>query len=342
MLFATHYSISPLSFDPPGVEFDDIDLRLEERLFRLTITSREHTDSNGDPFTDILVVAMLCIAPSPEEVMVGFTNSEIYKLPRPESVDLEDLVGPSGFPESYFKFISEVRDVLDREANRLFGILRWRTGIRGGPPALRSEPEWLKWCDGDWQAMVTSLRINWKSLPHGLHVGVQDDPDRLRLTPALKSSILELSRAGEPFGQDLLQEAWRLVATNPRSSLTTGVAAVETRLKELITDLVPQTAWLIKNIPSPSVSKLATKYLEELPARCTIAGRVLRPSKTILRELEWAIEQRNDLVHGSLSSELDAERVKQFLRKARSLLYLLDYYAGYEWASEWGEPAVLG
>lgn len=153
MLFATHYAISPSSFDPPGVEFDDVDLRLEERMFRLTIRTREHTDHNGDPFTDILIVAMLRIASPPEAVTLGFANPAIYEYPRPESSNFEGVVGPPGFPQSYFKFISEVREVLDREASRLFGILRWRTGIRGGPPALRSEPEFLKWCDGDWQSI---------------------------------------------------------------------------------------------------------------------------------------------------------------------------------------------
>ena len=301
-----------------------------------------HRLARPGSFTDILIVAMLYIASPPEAVKVGFTNPEIYKPPRPEILDLEDLVGPSGFPQSYFKFISEVRDMLDREANRLFGILRWRTGIRGGPPALRSEPEWLKWSDGEWRSMTASSRTNWKTLPHGLWVGVQNDPDRLRLTPAQESSILSLSRAGEPLGQDLLQEAWRLVASNPRSSLTTGVAAVETRLKELIVDLVPETAWLIKNLQSPPVVKLVTNFLETLPAKCQIAGRVVRPSKAILRELEWAITQRNNLVHGSLESDLDPERVKRFLRQARSLLYLLDYYAGHEWAKEWSDPAAFG
>jgi hypothetical protein len=119
-------------------------------------------------------------------------------------------------------------------------------------------------------------------------------------------------------------------------------AAVETRVKELIVQLVPETAWLIKHQPSPHVPSLVTNYLETLPAKCKIDGKVLRPTKTILKELQWAIEQRNSLVHGSLDSDLDAERVKQFLQQARSLLYLLDYYAGHEWAKEWSNPAAFG
>lgn len=150
MLFATHYAISPSSFDDPGVELDAVDLRLEDRKFRFTIQTREHTDPYDDPFTDILIIGIGEEEP-PEDVLLAFKEPERFKPPGPKSGDIEDIFRAPApqFPQSYWDFLDRVVERLDVEANRLFGILRWRTGIRGGPPELRSSPRHLKWRQGD-------------------------------------------------------------------------------------------------------------------------------------------------------------------------------------------------
>src|SRR4051794_748089 len=95
-----------------------------------------------------------------------------------------------------------------------------------------------------------------------------------------------------------MQEAWRLIDSNPRSALVTCISAIETRVKELVSDLVPETEWLLENLPSPPIDKIIRDYLDQLPTRCTPEGKVFRPNKEVITEIKWGIEQRNRLVHG--------------------------------------------
>jgi hypothetical protein len=62
-----------------------------------------------------------------------------------------------------------------------------------------------------------------------------------------------------PLGQELLREAWRNLFVHPRSALVIGMAAAETGLKALIVDLVPENSWLIQEVQSPPIVKLASK-----------------------------------------------------------------------------------
>jgi len=135
----------------------------------------------------------------------------------------------------------------------------------------------------------------------------------------------------EPLGHELFLEAWELRSNNPRSALIIGMSAAEVGLKQCIGKLVPDAGWLANNVPTPPLDKLLSNYLPMLPAKLKIEGRVLKPSKMIRSAIRKGIEARNASVHiGTEPPKLP--ELKELLLAIRDLLYLLDFYCGFEWA----------
>jgi hypothetical protein len=64
-----------------------------------------------------------------------------------------------------------------------------------------------------------------------------------------------------------------------------------------------------------------------------IEGQVLKPSKSIRRALTSGVIARNDSVHQGAEPP-NRRDLKELLLSIRDLLYLLDFYCGYEWALE--------
>jgi hypothetical protein len=141
----------------------------------------------------------------------------------------------------------------------------------------------------------------------------------------------------EPIGHALFREAWHQRSQNPRSALVIGIAAAEVGFKECITQLSPETRWLIENIQTPPIDKMLSRYWPELPKMPLINKRKLKIPKPLLKSLKEAIEERNKIVHrGALRSKRpDVERL---LKSIRELLLIFDCARGHFWASEWMRP----
>jgi hypothetical protein len=144
-------------------------------------------------------------------------------------------------------------------------------------------------------------------------------------------ALLEAEIA-EPLGHTLFREAWALRGTYPRSALIIGVAALEVGLKQLVSELVPEAAWLMETGPSPPVPAMVKNYLPKLPARCTFGGEVLCPPKAVRRHITDAVKLRNKVAHSAQTDALDYEVLKEWLLAIRDVLWLFDYYRGFQWA----------
>jgi hypothetical protein len=101
-------------------------------------------------------------------------------------------------------------------------------------------------------------------------------------------------------------------------------------LKETIVTLVPQTEWLALEAPSPPVVKMLKNYLPTLPAK---NGKPLVPPTILMKAAGRAVELRNDIIHTGESAP-GKEELVNLLIALRELLWLCDYYRGYEWALE--------
>ena len=173
-----------------------------------------------------------------------------------------------------------------------------------------------------------------KPFPSGLRVlpNYQIDyriPRHIEWPERVENSTIELP----PFAHELFREAWRNYFDHPRTAVVMAVASAETAIKSFISDLMPEAAWLIKELISPPIYRIVKSYLPDLPTRNTINGKVLPPYPKTHKVLQKGVELRNDIVHGKkIDQEIDKTWLKDFFFQVRELLYLIDYYAGYDWA----------
>lgn len=182
----------------------------------------------------------------------------------------------------------------------------------------------------------------------------KDFPDQIRLTAiyslpvAQQYSDTDLSEVQtlatenihEPLGHELLQEAWELRKSNPRSALVIGLAAAETGFKQFASDRIPTASWLIENVPSPPLTKMLEHFLPNIPTQLKVYGKTLPPPEGLLKILTKGIVLRNEIVHGK-NAAVKHETVEEVLIVVRDLLYLLDFYNGHLWAWQHVNPLYL-
>jgi len=134
----------------------------------------------------------------------------------------------------------------------------------------------------------------------------------------------------EPLSHELFREAWSLRGSNPRSALMIGYVAAEVGVKELIAKQIPNTRWLMDNIPYPPLFKILSGYLEELPGIKKIYSITFIP-KSIRKNIQTMSEKRNSQAHAGINTP-DSVTLLKMLQDVRELLLLLDYYSGYDFA----------
>lgn len=172
----------------------------------------------------------------------------------------------------------------------------------------------------------------WRSMPHDIKVLFKFEIEN-RIYGKVYDEIKGLikNQEFEPLGHELFLEAWEQRGINPRSALVLGIVAAEVGFKQCIAKLVPNAQWLADNSPSPPLAKMVTSYLPLLPAKLKIQGKVLAPPKSVRKAIQDGVELRNKTTHvGNSAPQQDV--LEELLLSIRDLLYLLDFYCGYEWA----------
>jgi hypothetical protein len=210
--------------------------------------------------------------------------------------------------------------------------------------AARHVVETLRWLDraesshNPYAGLATEFSLDghlWWPLPQRGYASARIIQG-LHLTADMAMRVQTLVAAGdrEPLAHQLAREARDVSSRNPRSAIVIGLAAGETGFKGLVGDLVPGAAWLVEKVQSPPLVKMLKEYLPQLPLRRTINGSALPPPRYIRQLLTSAIEERNRIVHVAVAPNRWHSRrnLDEFLDGIVDLLYLLDYYAGHDWA----------
>jgi hypothetical protein len=81
---------------------------------------------------------------------------------------------------------------------------------------------------------------------------------------------------------------------------------------------------------NPFVSMIKN-YLPLMPTKLKINGTVVPPPKEILRSLQQGVEARNRTIHIGAAPP-NRDELKELLLSVKDLLYILDYYCGFDWA----------
>jgi hypothetical protein len=253
-------------------------------------------------------------------------------LQRPELVVPKTRDGFDPFPAEYGEFVRRTARRMSELATRAFEVALWRTGARGGPPGIEIYPLQLFWRRQPEEGELV-LGSDWQQLPSGIVMVGLPDASFFDLDDSVAPNISLLIDRGtpQPLGHDLLREAWRIHESNPRAAVVVAVAAIDTGVKQFIGNQLPQTEWLLRNLPSPPLHKLLRDLLPTVPSKAREYKAVPALDSSVVRVVREAVEKRNSLVHVG-GAEVEREWLAALFRVARRLLYELDYHSGYEWA----------
>ena len=297
--------------------------RRPEHVLCESILQREPTDKLRQLFEMV----------SRKEIPEEYDRSRIF----PGEIDADGRISSIGllqmdrFPVPFATYCRDTLKALAFATSRTMAMLRWRLGLEQGPVPVSS----TYWDDG-----FSFDGIQWSNFPSDFKsTGVMRRP-----TSITDDSIAEISLAlqggqNEPLPHALFREAWSLRDSNPRSSLLIGVAAAEVAMKRHVGSAVPHARWLVENLASPPIDKMAKDYLPTLPRKSADSAIVGIPDM-VLDELKKAITLRNQIAHKGEYS-LKRESLNGKLLAIRDFLWLLDYFDGHAWALTYVRPEVL-
>jgi len=305
---------------------------LTPRPIRVTLRQPTPEEAAKDTAFATRCIASMEREPSSQAVLEAFEALAAHTLPRgtaPEEY-IAHRTPPTGWvipnlsrlPESFRSFLGQVAQELHDAATRTVHVVRWRRRIAGShSPFMSGGSRWS--FDGQ----------TWHPLPGEIRIVGEEGYVPIRLDEVERVEIERLvgEERSEPLGHALLREAWHQRVGNPRSAIVIGIAGAEVGVKECVADLVPGAEWLVKNVPSPRLVAMLKDYLPLLPVRLKIGGLVKPPPVAILNTLTKGVNLRNDVAHvGRAGPSYDT--VDEILRAVRDVLWLLDYYRGFEWA----------
>jgi hypothetical protein len=222
--------------------------------------------------------------------------------------------------------VKEALSTLSQAATRAIEIMRWRQGSPGHIRPIRSS------LSHDWSIDGS----DWKHVTDYMSAVMTFGPGHMPWSEKFEKSVQELiqKQSSEPVGHDLYREASALEHTNPRSAMVLAVAAAEVGFKQFVFRLVPDAKWLVENLPSPPLAQMLADFLPTLPLRCKLERQEYLVPPLLLDEIKKAVTLRNEIVHRGQASGLKIKTVNSVLLAVRDLLYLLDFYAGAQWAIE--------
>lgn len=227
----------------------------------------------------------------------------------------------SQIPELFYSFATQVHKEMYDYAIRIVRVLRWRANASCPHNPVCGNTSEFSLDGNEWMPLP---------LPPAYYIDLERD---VRISKEIGIEIVEEVQAGndEPLAHVLLREAWNGRKASPRSALLIGISAAEVGLKQSISKLIPEASWILSNLPSPPIVQILSEYLPLMPAKLKINGKVVPPPEGIIKTIRDGVTLRNKVVHSG-KSEIKPEKLGEILNSVEDLLWLLDYYCGYEWA----------
>jgi hypothetical protein len=176
----------------------------------------------------------------------------------------------------------------------------------------------------------------WTLAPTELTIRIGTASVGTPLNENLRARLVEVVADDRPVpaAHELLFEAQELAWSYERSALVISLAALEVGIKDLVATLVPESLWLVNNLPAPPIERIIRDYLPQLPVRAHLPGTsAITPSDQLRDELRKAVLLRNELVHTG-RDRIDAAWLDEWLKLCESLLYAFECYGGRSWAGE--------
>lgn len=230
-------------------------------------------------------------------------------------------------PDSLQSFCRQIEGLMLKCLKDTVKLIRWRNNKKGPHnPFIFKGAHWS--FDG---------RL-WYPMPSSILTFIETSSS-FTLSDKCIEETIELTRSNifEPLSHELYREAWSQRHENPRSALIIGLAAAEVGFKHCLSTLVPHTQWIIENVPSPPLIKMIQEYLPKLPTKYNFNGKALSPPDEVIDDLKKGVQIRNKLVHTG-NATVRYEFLEKLLLSIKDILWMLDYYCGFEWALNYIRP----
>jgi hypothetical protein len=234
-------------------------------------------------------------------------------------------------PDSFFEELEKVRKVITDGCFKVLKHLLWRIGIHCGPSHLESDL---------WDMEFSLNGVDYVSLPVRLEFTAQLLEPEERIPVMLDFSDGLSSIKEPPVHHLLFKEAWTHFELENRVCIVMAAAAVEVAVKHLVSELQPQTCWLLDNTASPPVIKMLRELVDNLPVKCRLGDKVRPPNETI-DKIRHLIECRNRIVHRATCDLPGNDVIREWISATRDMLWLVDYYTGQEWAAKYISPPFV-
>jgi hypothetical protein len=229
-------------------------------------------------------------------------------------------------PEDVVELLQSAKSELSGALDRALGILRWRQGVDA--PSILAPDKSLFWRVGPGVYSLAPLEslgpytISGQAM-FGVHCQPEDGNDI--------AELFGQDQVNEPLGHALLREACTLATESPRSAILILAAALETGVKTHVSNVAPETAWLMENIPSPPIFKILRDYIPILHRKGGGDLAFWEELKPTIKQAQDLFATRNKVAHtGTVPS--DAKPIHEVINTVSDLLYVLDFLEGHEWA----------
>lgn len=250
-------------------------------------------------------------------------------------VDLQGNIKPRWavefnlLPKGAKPWFKQVRAEMSEQLANFVKTLRWAQNTAGGHRPFASLGAYWSLNGEDWHDFPSETYVKiWQPRPIEA-----SEAARVRITVIVNDHV------HEPISHDLMREARELVSRTPRSALLVAFAALETGIKGQLKRMIPDASSLIDEMPSPPLLKM---FQEILPSTIKAKGLTSDhfPLKRDAKEyLQKWVTQRNQVTHGTKHS-VDADKVEEFIKFAKDILYLLDHVEGHDWALDHLESGI--
>ncbi len=166
-------------------------------------------------------------------------------------------------PTCYRSEIDKRHDQLLSVAGAVANTVAWRCAATSRPEVVET---------GFWGKRNSQHKHQVRLYLQGFFGFTPETEPPLHTSPEIRRDVAEFLRSSQqvaPVGHELIREAWDLRVRSARGALVLGVAALEAGVKQFVQELVPDTSWLLENLPSPPMEKILKTYLPSISGRGT-------------------------------------------------------------------------
>ena len=255
---------------------------------------------------------------------VGREPSDTRPVTRDDLLDPRRRLRGDVFPDELRLLIGGLENRLVSYATRVTTILCWRLNVGDAITLINRRIFHDQWSIDDglsWHPLPRTLRLDLEHVVFARPKRLTDDEKRFIEDYSNDAQVV----AGQ-LAHELLREARQQRGTNPRSAFIMAIAAAEVGLKSFVAKKIPESEWLLENMPSPPIEKIAKELVpqlanEELP-------------KELLAMLRAGVALRNKLVHLG-KANISEETLDDTLTAVNKLLYFIDVFYGFTWARDY-------